>query len=359
MTVSGPRVRDFTDVSSPSLNVEVAHGAAFELLLSLFVFSSLEGHDVEAYDLPPDWVATQRASLGDELAAEVQRLGGSSGELWLSLLSIAAEAPEPTIEALLELMESMDARDVRFRATCLACHGDDAGTETLVAAADGDVQAIETLREKGVSKAVLGFLNQGPEESVNAVLATLKGFADRAYDDGTAGILARDAEHKRSLARTLEPERLVEVATNGITFEPRADVDRVLLVPSVVLRPWVTITENGGDRVIAYPVSDRNLGADPDAPPTWLIDVYKALGDERRLAILAVLGAGKATLAEITDSVGLAKSTVHHHLRILRRAGLIRIIVGDEKLHELRRDTPLEAYRALAGFLGINEQETK
>jgi len=182
----------------------------------------------------------------------------------------------------------------------------------------------------------------------------VEAFGDAAHDDPdrVAAILARDAEHKRTLARTMPPEGLVELATNGITFAAQPDVSTVVLVPSVITRPWVTISEHGPVRIFSYPVSDEHLSADPDAPPAWLVDFYKALGDERRLRLLSVLAEGPAGFADLTARLDLAKSTVHHHLRVLRRAGLVRVTVGDEKEYSLRTDAAPEAARMLEAYLG-------
>jgi ArsR family transcriptional regulator, cadmium/lead-responsive transcriptional repressor len=49
----------------------------------------------------------------------------------------------------------------------------------------------------------------------------------------------------------------------------------------------------------------------------------RALGDEGRIAMLRRLAAGDATLAELAEAAGLAKSTAHHHLAHLRAAGLV------------------------------------
>ena len=104
-------------------------------------------------------------------------------------------------------------------------------------------------------------------------------------------------------------------------------------------------------RQIFYSVADEHLLADPDAPPSYLVDLYKALGDERRLRMLAILGEGDAGLMEIADRVDLAKSTTHHHLRILRSAGLVRVTVGENKSYSLRREGGPEAARLLDAYL--------
>ncbi len=79
--------------------------------------------------------------------------------------------------------------------------------------------------------------------------------------------------------------------------------------------------------------------------------LYKALGDERRLRMLSILNEGDAGLMEIAERVDLAKSTTHHHLRILRSAGLVRVTVGENKSYSLRREGVPEAARLLDAYL--------
>jgi DNA-binding transcriptional ArsR family regulator len=192
-----------------------------------------------------------------------------------------------------------------------------------------------------------------PEETVDRVTGLLRRFAETCFADrdDTAAVLDRDADAKRALARTMPPERLVEIATNGVTFSVQPEMAGVVLVPSIVVRPWVIITEHEGLRIFCYSVADEHIEADPAAPPSWLVQVYKALGDERRLRLLNRLAESNASLAELADEVDLAKSTVHHHLRTLRAAGLVRVTVGDDREYSLRRDTVPEAARLLEVYL--------
>lgn len=52
-------------------------------------------------------------------------------------------------------------------------------------------------------------------------------------------------------------------------------------------------------------------------------DMMKALGDETRLRILALLAGGELCVCEIFAALGLPQSTVSRHLAILRRAGWV------------------------------------
>lgn len=53
-------------------------------------------------------------------------------------------------------------------------------------------------------------------------------------------------------------------------------------------------------------------------------EVLKALGSDKRLAILRRLGAGTCSILEIANSLDWPPSTVALHVKILERAGLIR-----------------------------------
>ncbi len=54
-------------------------------------------------------------------------------------------------------------------------------------------------------------------------------------------------------------------------------------------------------------------------------DVFRLLGDETRLRLLAVLAEQELTVGELTDLLGLAQSRVSTHLGRLREAGLVKV----------------------------------
>jgi DNA-binding transcriptional ArsR family regulator len=56
-----------------------------------------------------------------------------------------------------------------------------------------------------------------------------------------------------------------------------------------------------------------------------LITVFDALGDSTRLTILElILDQGEVACSELDDLLGLAKSTISYHTKILNAAGLIQ-----------------------------------
>ena len=140
-----------------------------------------------------------------------------------------------------------------------------------------------------------------------------------------------------------------------MTLDMGPRVEGILLIPSIVIRPWALISEAAGTRIVCYSVTDDVLNADPDAPPRYLVNLFKAVGDEKRLAMLKHISKGGITLRDLADRMGLAKSTTHHHVGALRSAGLVRVVVtDDDKYYEIRTRNIADAGPLLERFL--NEQ---
>ncbi|MCD6359628.1 MAG: winged helix-turn-helix transcriptional regulator [Armatimonadetes bacterium] len=53
-------------------------------------------------------------------------------------------------------------------------------------------------------------------------------------------------------------------------------------------------------------------------------DVFKALGNEQRSAIICALSDGEMAVSEIAEYVGLSIQNVSQHLRVLKEAGVVR-----------------------------------
>ncbi|MEW5991480.1 MAG: metalloregulator ArsR/SmtB family transcription factor [Chloroflexota bacterium] len=84
--------------------------------------------------------------------------------------------------------------------------------------------------------------------------------------------------------------------------------------------------------------------------PTRLDDVFGALADPSRRAILARLAQGEATVGEVAAPLNMALPSVSKHVRILERSGLIQRRV-DGRRHWLRlRPDGLRAAGELLDF---------
>ncbi|MBP1633387.1 MAG: bacterial regulatory, arsR family protein [Acidobacteria bacterium] len=337
MTSSGPKVRDYTD-KKRRLTVDVVSGAPFELLASLFVFT-LGRAELEEYEVGPEWFDQAHAAASPELLTLVEQVG--CGDLWLGLVGRAYTAPEPRrVGTFLDYLAGCDANEVLRDLVMMQVHRTEATAELIDRAAGGDAEALSAIQamcDPECAEGLKKLMGTPAAETLQRVIGVLRRFDAEVFRGGedTVAALARDAEEKRALAASLPADRLVETATNGVTFKLQPETSGVVLVPSAVVRPWVAITECGSLRIFVYPVSAESL----------------ALADEKRLRILSLLAAGPASLPEVAERIGLAKSTVIHHMRALRTAGLVLITVGDEKEYSLRPQAIPEAGRLLQAYL--------
>lgn len=82
--------------------------------------------------------------------------------------------------------------------------------------------------------------------------------------------------------------------------------------------------------------------------------LFQTLADPTRLAILEALRSGEQPVSDLVDRVSIAQSGVSRHLRILQKAGLVRVRPdGQRRLYALQPerfqelDAWLDRYRSL------------
>ncbi len=351
MPADTPKVRDFS-TPDQKLSVGVEASSVYETLLSLFVWGNKK--DASEYECGSMFFEQLESNTRPSIQNELQDVIGC-GELWLPLIGHAhASGQTGSMAGFIDHLESLTPVELRMILISGACTDSNVSPEEAAAAAAGESEAIERLRDLKYFTTGLETLIAGPlQDTKSRVIALLTAVNEAlgASISETMPALRRDVDEKQALARTMEAPKLVETATNGVTFKQGPHIDGVVLVPSKIIRPWTVIIEHEGLRIFAYSVADEHLLADPGAPPSYLVDLYKALGDERRLRMLSILNEGDAGLMEIAEKVDLAKSTTHHHLRILRSAGLVRVTVGENKSYGLRREGVPEAARLLDAYL--------
>ncbi len=123
-----------------------------------------------------------------------------------------------------------------------------------------------------------------------------------------------------------------------------------MLAPHLAARPWLLLCQHRDTRIICYP-ADEPREAERDVQERALA-LGRALADEARIRILRRLADGEASLNELTELTGLAKSTAHHHLGQLRTAGLV-VIRGNARSYryDLHADAVGDAGALLAELL--------
>ena len=355
------RVIDVTSRSVPPA-VVVEAAPAYELLLSFCAYQDIEAH--QEIVGPSDWSARLRALAPPDLLAAIAAFDAGYEKIWVRLLTLAATSPPPKdVPALLAHIAALDPLDLT-RMIWLETtpdHEQLATSDLFRRAMAGDRAAQQQVRDTLAPEdsdwhtALAIFFARGPDETKQQLLTILRRWYGAVFsqlEPEILPVLIRDAEAKRVLQRSLPYDRFIELITNGVRYVPEAGVRHVVLIPSLVYRPWIMIAQYRDMKLIGHPVADENVTAGDDAPPDRLVILYKALGDERRLHILKKLATGTYTMQELGDMLGLAKSTIHHHIVTLRIAGLISVTSDMDKRYSLRQETLPDALALLQAYLG-------
>ena len=342
----------------PVVTIEVS--PAYELLESLV--TTFDTDEKDTYEIGSEWIAEARRRAGDELLERIAAVSQGDADTFIHLIGLAYDTPVPRdIPAFLAHLRETDADEIRLH--LVQFYARDVRRQTppsvIRAAVAGDADARdEFLRTSHPdwepwTVYLRRVLDADGEKLKAELIAILKLWAERVWKPESltiVPILERDAEAKRDLLRELPLDRFIPTATNGVEFAPRPGVDRVVMIPSFVNRPLVSYLEVGEVLIIVYPVADESVTAETDAPPLRLVRLSKALGDEKRLRILRALAEGEKTLMELADTFGVAKTTMHHHMIVLRSAGLVSVGVG-QKRYRLRTETVPDVGALLSGYL--------
>jgi DNA-binding transcriptional ArsR family regulator len=358
------KVQDLTG-RELAYRVQVEAGLAYEFLITLCAFGSPEEH--ATYEGRRPWLQAVRATASSGLRASLDRLGPHVGKAWINLVGLATRAPATRdVPSLLERVAQLDALDLRLYLLGLhvPAYVQAVTPEVLRRAALGDQDAQGRLYSDrcfygGEAERHLGpLLRLSPEQTRDIALDAMHRWYEEVFRGQQAAwepTLQRDAEAKRRLLGTMPAPAVIEAAS-GIQFVPQAGIQHVYLIPQLATRPWVWLAEHDDARLYCYPVADESLWPEGSAPPNRLVRLHKALGDQKRLRMLKAIAASTATLQEIAERFAMPKSTAHHHLAILRSAGLIRVTSDDEHRYSVRRDVIPEMGALLDTYLGATRE---
>jgi DNA-binding transcriptional ArsR family regulator len=357
------KIANYTPQRRTPVKVSVTYHSAIDLLFSLWILRErMAGEGLADLDLGSGWFDDLQSGMSNMTVADLESL--EAGDIWIALVSLLPEAGEGgDVDDFIEFVNAYDSIELRSRLTqCYDLFGGE-HKELIAAAAEGESGSTDELLALdifGASKmdrwrVTLRFLlEMTPDETKDLLVRTMSGFQKDVFAPHEKAFreqLKSDFRSKRSMARQVSPERLIEIATSGVTVSPETISQPIILMPTMVARPWVVMSGGPGFDVYGYSVADECLDLDSDAPPPWLVKVYKALGDERRLRVLRRLAGGDASLAELAKDADIAKSTLHHHLMLLRAAGLVSVEVGENKKYSLRETTPTEAASVLNDYM--------
>lgn len=320
--------------------IEVDGSGSYEIVLTIWTVFTQD--NIANLDLGADWAESVATATPADLVTEIEALGGPHCSIWLSLLGLISSAPHPhDPTSAFEWIGKLNPQRLQrwilgYIGEQSAMKGGDCPTPSMIEeAAEGDLEAVKKVigdkfseDERGHLISLLGSNSEAFRDRVANTLLRFQAEVYTRHEEEFSNAIARAAAARRAVANRDDAETVIEQVTNGLDFEIPRGVTRVVLVPSVVLRPLSLIDQHRGVLMVFYAMADEFINNNPDAPPSWLVRTYKALSDEKRLRILRRLSEGETSLDELTELLDISKSTVHHHISVLRGAGLIRVQIS-------------------------------
>ena len=252
-------------------------------------------HGEAAYD-------AARAAGGRDLVRDAGRIGRHG---WIHLLGpLTRRRGAWSAEALRDQVAAMPAADLH--ATLLGRRGQ--ATRWLTSAAPREVQS-----------ACRHVVDDLPAPGAKAVLSKVR---------------ARLSE--------VGPEQLVDEVAPGLHYGAGV-LDEVLLVTSPQVAPIVVELADPDRTVIVHP---------PLGESASLRELGRALGDATRMRMLQQLKDGPRTLPELCEVLDAPRTTLLHHLALLRGAGLVDLSVtaGEPNVYRLRPEGFEQLARAATAF---------
>ena len=329
-----------------------------DLLMSVLAVVDKPAH--RALDARDGW-RKRAAALDDGFLSKLDHYGR---ETWINLLGLPMDLPDArTGGGFVETVRTMPPEDlVRY---LLGFYRRVLRRETPAAVMDaairGDRSAQREFRrtsfpDVGYLRETLRYILSKEPAEIQIEFAALVGrWHDEVHGLGEAEFVRTAEASMAAFRRTtggLPLEQVVETAATGLTFVPETGQTSVVLLPTVAIRPLWTVNDHRTSNIFAFSAPSPDGGRID--PPARLVALGKAIGDETRLRILRELATAPATPPDLADRMGIPRTSLLHHLRILRDADLIAVQVHDSAYHQYHvRDEHFgEVERLLEDYLG-------
>ena len=343
-----------------SLQANFDVSPVYDFLLTVPLILGVEPEADEVLE-STEWIKNARAEVDPSLVEGLRLFFNAS--LWGGrLFELVRRTPGAKgVDEFLGMLNNMRPEDIFG----VAAYGDYSfwppeGSSLVHRALSGEEGARRELLDGYESEdraAVEALLELGAEEVKRRLLGLLGRWQDEVFAGEEQRIrpaMERDAEAKRREAGRMSPPEVVEAVTGGVRWEPTSRMPKVVLVPSVFARPANYSFGYEGVELFLYAVSDENLGEERSREPKpATVRFYKALADPTRLKMLALMSECEMYPREVAEELGLSTPTVHHHLVLLRSAGLLTLRrEGALKYHALRPEALDEASQLLKEYIG-------
>lgn len=334
--------------------VELSFSPLFEAALGIAVATHDQIHPTLPH--PAEYWQQLISELPPEARAEVAY--AKQHNTWKTLLQLLHLQPFAGLQAFLAFVNQLPPEELRYQALpYLGKENEPLRREAARGNREAAWELQAACRSHLFFPAYIEHMSAVPSEELRRHLLLLMEAWYQCHvqprEAEITRMLERDWQQKQEMQKKLSPEELVAWAAGG-SYPPEPAVTRVLLVPQAIYRPWTVQADAEETKIFYYPVADHNLyeQADPYRPPHSLVQTFKALGDEHRLRLAKMLAEQELGLQEMAEQLDMAKSTVHHHLSMLRSAHLVET-VGSK--YRLKRSAMDKLPILLEQFLGMEK----
>lgn len=340
-----------------SPRVEVAEGTAFEVLLAAAAIADPDWRQV--FTTGPTVYADALAAGGPDFVRWVADLGRFG---WINLIGLLTRVPLPwELDRLITAVRETSPADLHY----LTVGGD---RRQLVQAIDearirqalagppsarGELATV-LAADDHVLDGTTWLLDASSNDVHGRVVDLLQGWQRLLLpeaDEVTLGeLLHRHAATARSRLAETTGRGYLDDTIGGLHYAP-AGLDRVLVIVSPSVAPVVVVVDGRSETVILHP---PNAHGSPVADgPARLLELSRAIGDRTRMRLLTRLRTGETTAVDLALALGAPRTTLLHHLAILRAAGLIHVTVtpGNATVYRLRPEGFDELAAAAADFI--------
>jgi len=323
-------VYHITSRKRETYHVQVKYSILFECALGIAAIT--HKRLIDTLEKSQNEWEEMKESLTEEMREHLQFV--EEHNTWKALLQLLYKGEFQNLSQFHAKIHSLSEVDLKY--ICLPFLGEKYEKKRHLAAS-GDVTAIHELEEltqdhQFFSTYIRFICNVDVQVLKSHLIAVMKGWYESVIqkeEEQILSILQRDYEAKHDMNKKMKSEEFVEWATGGVNYMPEPSVHNVLLIPQMTYRPWNIEADIEDTKVFHYPVANESIHPEDLYEPNYfLVQKHKALGDEARLRIVKMLFEQERTLQEITERLQLGKSTVHHHLKLLRAAKLVDIRDG-------------------------------
>jgi DNA-binding transcriptional ArsR family regulator len=341
----------------PGVRAVIEAGSAFEFMASVLHASDPAGRS--RFTEAARW-SQHASSLEPSGRRALEQLGFHPT---VNLIGAAFESPgERNATDLLAHLSAMAPTDLilnavgRYRRAILR----DAPGEVIEDAVVGDPAARARFRALSWpdvpewQRSLRFLLGHPPDELAPILVDALRQWHARAFEEEATRLVAsqaREAAALRAESPTWRVDTLLRRVAPSLEYIPPAGVEVTTFVPVSSIRPVVLFLDHRMESIVLFAIADP---AEADAPPNELILLGRALGDELRLRALRALAAGPRTLADLAAELGVPRTSLGHHITILRAAGLVSHTLDDGRWGRLalQPDAISKVAPLFRGFIG-------